>query len=125
MKDERLGKLKNRVAEWSDKTFGDGERKVAMANHLKKEVDELEEELIWLEVVSDSPEVSKKEKTESWEAAAMEVADCLLLILDLASHLNIAADELIDLGFKKQIINEGRIWGPPDENGVCEHLRDE
>jgi NTP pyrophosphatase (non-canonical NTP hydrolase) len=99
--------LADDISTWSDATFGCGQRNPAIAYHLKKEVDELIEAL---------------ENVSSVEELGMEFADCLMLLLDSASHAGISVDELMIYARKKLEINKTRIWGKPDENGVIEHV---
>jgi NTP pyrophosphatase (non-canonical NTP hydrolase) len=110
MKEETLQKLMYDISEWSDATFGNGQRNPAIAHHLKKEVEELITEL--------SQPKSDIDKT------TMEFADCFMLLLDSAHHYGLSAKDLIELAYKKLEINKARKWGKPDKNGVVEHIKD-
>jgi hypothetical protein len=52
----------------------------------------------------------------------MEIADCLLLLIDIANRAGISAGALVECGFTKLEINRTRIWGEPDEQGVRHHI---
>lgn len=106
---KKLQKIMNEIAEWSDATFGEGQRTVPILHHLKKEVDEA------IEVCSNMPKGTPDAK--------LEFADMLMLVLDAATHFDIDAEELIMYTKQKLEINKKRRWGVPDSNGVVEHLR--
>ena len=97
-------KLMNEVAEWSDATFGVGQRNPAIVYHLKKEVDELIKAF------------------DNNEDPLMEIADCFMLLLDSAHHVGITHNEILQATKEKLEINKKRKWGNPDENGVVEHI---
>jgi hypothetical protein len=115
-----LQKLMDDISEWSDRTFGEGQRNPAIAYHLKKEI----EELIWAIKAhqnGNKPSVSVKGDMLV-ERVFLEYADCFTLLLDSASHLGLTADDLIAYSRIKLEINKTRKWGKPDENGVIEHI---
>ena len=97
-----IQRLQNVLGEWSDKTFGNIDNPTGCLNHLKKEVDEL----------IDSPRDE------------MEYADCMMLIIDAYRKIGGTADELVQACFEKYDICLTRTWGPPDENGVSQHIRE-
>lgn len=109
----QLQDLMNDISEWSNNTFGDGQRNPAIIYHLKKEVDELINAF-------KSPE----EMPDKFLSVRMEFADCFMLLLDSALHAGITAEELIQVTKEKLEINRNRKWGNPDENGVVEHISD-
>ena len=104
---EKLQKLMTDISEWSNKTFGDGQRNPAIVYHLKKEVNEL------IAVFEGNPRNAHR---QLW----FEYADCLMLLLDSALHAGFTARDLIDATREKLEINKTRKWGKPDENGVIE-----
>ena len=106
---EKLQKLMTDISEWSNKTFGDGQRNPAIVYHLKKEVNEL------IAVFEGNPRNAHR---QLW----FEYADCLMLLLDSALHAGFTARDLIDATREKLEINKTRKWGKPDENGVIEHV---
>lgn len=116
---ERLQDFMNQTSEWSDKTFDNGifsrERSVPISFHLQKEAKELNEALVEHYQVNDA---------KTFAAAKEELADCLTLVLDCATHFGCNADELLTACFNKLEKNKGRIWGKPDKNGVVEHIRE-
>lgn len=91
-----VGEFQTYVLNWSAKTFGHS-LALPKVHHLRKEVEEL------LANPSDPS----------------EIADCFILLAGLAE---IAGVDLLKVGLEKMKINEGRTWGAPDDNGVCEHI---
>ena len=106
---EELQKLMDDIREWSDATFGEGQRTIPILYHLIKEVPEA------IEACKKFPE---KNSVGYWE-----FADCFMLILDAANHYGMDADHLIGFVKAKLEINKTRKWGNPDENGVVEHIK--
>jgi hypothetical protein len=53
-----------------------------------------------------------------------EMADCFLLLLDIARKSQVDANMLFEAAVAKFRINQARTWGPPDADGVCEHIRE-
>ena len=51
--------------------------------------------------------------------AGQEIADCIMILLAIAQKNGYSAAEEIR---KKFEINKKRKWGPPDANGVYQHL---
>lgn len=119
-----LQTLMNNIAEWSDATFGDGQRNPAIVHHLKKEVEELIEALNKTDALYADDSVGVGEFERQVNRTKMEFADCFMLLLDSAHHFGISSDGLIALTRKKLDINKARKWGKPDKNGVVEHIRD-
>ena len=107
-----LQKLMEDIQEWSDSVFGEWQRNPAIIYHLKEEVDELI-------AVFENGVVTQAEKDE----LKMEFADCLMLLVDSASHAFLTANELLIATRKKLEINKLRKWNKPDENGVIEHIK--
>ena len=85
--------------EWADKTFGfNGPRSIEpVLAHLREEVDEL--------------------MGAPWDG--QEMADVILLLCNAAYLMRVDLEAEIT---KKQVINNSRVWGPPDENGVSHHV---
>lgn len=99
---------------WSDATFGKNSRNISISFHIQKEAKELTEALVYLD----------RERTEKNLADAKEeFADCLILLLDAASHTGLTAENLMEEVIKKFNINKRRTWGKPDANGVVEHIK--
>jgi len=114
----QLQKLMDDISEWSDKTFGYGQRNPAIIYHLQKEVNEL--------IVSFHEFYSVKSRSDFGKQVrktTMEYADCFILLFDSAHHFGLTAEEIIDLVHTKLEINKKRKWRKPDENGVVEHLK--
>jgi hypothetical protein len=68
-------------------------------NHLLKELEE----------VRDNP------------ADIIEHADCLILLLGIASLNGHTGEQLLYAAAEKMAINEQREWHPPDADGICRH----
>lgn len=105
MKD--LQKLMDDIREWSDATFGEGQRTIPILHHLIKEV----------------PEAIQACDRDA-ETAIYEFADCMMLLLDAANHHGISAEDLLISVRAKLEINKHRKWGKPDKNGVIEHIKE-
>lgn len=120
----QLQNLMNDISEWSDATFGDGQRNPAIAYHLKKEIDELIEALNKANALGTDNSVGIGEFGRHLSKTKMEYADCFMLLLDSAHHFGLSADELIMVTRAKLEINKTRKWGKPDTNGVVEHIED-
>lgn len=97
-----LQTLQDNVSEWSDATFGPGQRTEGMIAHLALEVQELKE----------SPESIK------------EYADCFMLLIDVAGSVGFNMDDLVRATFDKLEVNKKRKWGPTNEDGSVEHVRE-
>ena len=123
---ERIQTLQNDIKKWSDETFGKYRSASPMAYHLKKEVDELIGALERLYegtyTNSDITAVGVQELMKKNERILYELADCLTLVMDCASHVQIDMQSLISASEKKLEINKKRKWGVPDENGVVEYI---
>lgn len=87
---------------WSSKTFPTATVQTSLA-HLQREVVELRED--------------PHDLTE-W-------ADCLILLMDAATHVGFDMQDLAKAVDAKMLINRQRKWGPPDEDGVCSHIEAE
>lgn len=120
---KELQDLMNQISEWSDKTFGEGQRSAPIAYHLKKEVDELIDAINKAKELGCDESVGVGEFGRQLQATKFEYADCLMLILDSAHHFGISAKDLISAVIDKLEINKNRKWGKADENGVVEHIR--
>jgi len=122
VEEDDLQKLMNDISEWSDKTFGNGQRNPAIIYHLKKEVDELIAAIEKTNTLGSDPSVGVGEFGRQRTVTRVEYADCLMLLLDSAHHFGISAKELLSVTRGKLEINKVRKWGKPDENGVVEHI---
>ena len=106
---KELQNLMDEISEWSNATFGEGQRNPAIAYHLKKEVDEL------IDIFENHP-------SDEYQRLWFEYADCMMLLLDSASHVGFSAEGLLSAVKEKLEINKNRKWGKPDKNGVVEHI---
>jgi hypothetical protein len=89
------------VAQWGRETFPRQSTSGVMA-HLEDEIQELKEN----------------------PADPEELADCFLLLLQLASRAGVKEVDLLDAAKRKHEVNRDRKWGAPDERGVCRHVDD-
>jgi hypothetical protein len=108
---DKWQKLADDIRQWSDATFGN-QRNPGIAYHLKKEVDELINAIIAGTISQDLHN----------RKILMEYADCMMLLLDSATHSEFTVAEIYSATIEKLEINKNRKWGSPDENGVVEHI---
>lgn len=80
---------------------------IAKLSHLKEEVTELQ-------VAVDNGD--KKEIND-------EIADCFMLLFDVAHDLKITENDIIKFSRVKLGINKDRKWSNPDNNGVIHHIK--
>lgn len=92
-----LNTLQRELGEWADETFP-GETYINNVTHLRREIEEL----------AANP------------TDPIEAADCAMLLLVIAHRQGYSLLEAIR---EKQQINQAREWGPPDAEGVREHVR--
>ena len=91
-----IKQLQQEIGEWAQKTFPHQNPNSKIA-HLSDEVKELKD-------IPDDAE---------------EMADVAILLFNLAEMFNYDLEEEIE---KKMAKNRLRIWGEPDERGVCSHI---
>ena len=118
---EDIQKLQDDIKKWSDEAFGMHRTGKPIANHLKKEVDELIEALdVYHQgIYSNADEYRIKRRR-----MIMEAADCFTLLLDVIAHEQFDVNDLVNASIEKIVINKKRKWGKPDENGVVEHIEE-
>ena len=110
-----ISPIQQSIAEWSKATFGLGIthqkswRFPGMLAHLKKEVAELD------------AKVPKDGSNLLVDLVVEELADCAMLLLDMANQLNV---DLLSEVKKKLEINKARKWGKPNPDGSVEHIRE-
>jgi len=81
-----LQALIDEIAKWSDNTFGNVvDRRLGMINHLIREIEELRMN-VEIEITNMSIKDIWQKKTQ------YEIIDCLMLILDIASHSGLNAN---------------------------------
>lgn len=98
------------ISTWSSQQFPtlEGTRGIiAKLSHLKEEVTELQ-------VAVDNGD--KKEIND-------EIADCFMLLFDVAHALKITENDIIKFSRVKLGINKDRKWSNPDNNGVIHHIK--
>lgn len=91
---EKLQKLMNDIAEWSDSEFSGSTRSLPAAHHLKQEVDELIAALYAFH--NSERKGGDKELNRLYSDVCFEFADCLMLLLDTARMVGCDADSLHD-----------------------------
>ena len=117
--------LQNDIKKWSDNTFGKYRNGKPIAYHLKKEIDEV------IDALNDFHQGIYSNGTDGVELyfgkrkrIKFELADCLMLLIDIAAHEGIDTNNLLDAMQDKLEINKKRKWGKPDQNGVIEHIKE-
>ena len=109
-----LQSLMDRVGDWSDETFGHGDRSIACLTHLIKEVGELATTILKL-----------KDKKVLPEDVFLEFADNFMLLIDVARMQGLSAAGLLMATRIKLSINKGRRWNEPDGNGIIAHKKED
>lgn len=107
--------LQDNIAKWSDTTFGNGNRGLGMCEHLSKEVKELKEAI---KVYDSGINLFGKEELEK------EVADCFILLLDIARTYDMSVGDIFYATTNKLITNLSRKWGSTNPDGSVEHIKD-
>jgi len=110
---ERVQRLQNNIAEWSDASFGVEDRTVGILNHLR---DELEE------VLEAKARYEEEPTGINQHRLATEFADCLILLLDAARKSELNTDLLLQAAEYKMKINREREWNPANEQGYHTHV---
>jgi hypothetical protein len=102
---ERFERLAADHAEWSQKEFGDDNKRdwTGPLAHLEREIVEIK---------------AAPSDEEEW-------ADGFLLLLDAARRAGLSASALLQAAEQKLLINIKRRWQEPNEDGSVEHVRDE
>jgi NTP pyrophosphatase (non-canonical NTP hydrolase) len=124
----RFQELQFDIFDWSNKTFGNGERTINITRHLKKEIDELLVALTSYYMGVHSNSISSDDGNVLLEKVhyrvRMELADCFILLMDIAAHAEIDTETILKDSMEKMKINKNRKWGTPDANGVVEHIKE-
>ena len=103
------------IGEWAVRTFpgSPNERMVGVVHHLRKEVDELLETVLW---------VSRLAAPGDWiMQSKVEAADCAILLFNVAQIMGF---DLMRAVVDKHEINVTRTWKAPDALGICEHIEE-
>lgn len=106
----KIQNLMDEISTWSSQQFPtlvDTRGIIAKLSHLKEEVTELQ---------SAVDNDNKKEIND-------EIADCFMLLFDVAHALKITESDIIKFSQAKLGINKDRKWGKPDNNGVIHHIK--
>jgi len=93
------------ISDWQTKTFGQATA-LSKIVHLKQEVQELEADIR-------SGNIERR----------LEYADCFILLFGAASSDGMSYQDITACINEKMRINENRVWGLPDENGVVNHIK--
>jgi NTP pyrophosphatase (non-canonical NTP hydrolase) len=119
-KAEIFQEFQDDVAKWAIETFGMYRTAKEPAHHLKKEVDELINALSTYYQGNYSQELF----TANIQNVKEELADCFILIGNIAERLGLNMHQLLEASVMKMVKNKKRTWGNPDANGVVEHNRE-
>lgn len=111
----QLNDLMKTIADFSDETFGTGNRNPAIAMHLREEVEEL----------IDALKKGKGSDPDKRHQLLFEYADCFILLLDSLRSCGFSTYDLIAASRAKMKINRKRKWGKPDKNGIIKHIKTE
>ena len=122
-----LNKFQREFGEWADTVFGRSRGAVGPLNHLKKELVELEEALTAL-----PPFVEQEEGISGWQEKENirrahileEYADCFLLLINSAYIQGIDMRTLMQAAAEKFEVCKNREWGPVNDEGFAEHIRE-
>lgn len=106
-----LQKLANDIYDWAIVTFKD-QTAHGVANHLQKEAIELSNAILINQLYPDVYDYKE------------ELADCLMLVLELSRLLKIPVDVLLEDTQKKLEKNKLRKWKTPDKDGIIEHVKE-
>ena len=104
------------ITEWANKTFNvhnQASANVGCSRHLQEEAKELTESLA---------DFFYRPHSKTLIAANDELADCVILVLQIAKRHGTGFKELFEAAKAKQNINETREWGEPDERGAVNHI---
>jgi NTP pyrophosphatase (non-canonical NTP hydrolase) len=104
--------------EWAVTTFGNTPP-AAPLHHLLKEIDK---ELI--PELSPSPKDDRIFDKDHFEHVKEEFADCFILLFHAAKKYGLSAEEIFAAMQVKFEKNKKRKWGPVDENGVSNHIKE-
>jgi len=107
MNDQEVQKLMDELREWGDATFGDKQNPSGIAAHLVREAKELHDAIL------------RSDSGNDW----MELADCFILLLEVASHLGVDVFTLVCLARRKFEVNKRRKWGEPEADGSVQHIQ--
>ena len=118
-----LEELMNQINEWSDKTFGEDHkgRRIPILYHLGDEVLEMINAVDAYHSVENNPDAHQALKDQANAQLQLELADCMILLLDFAKKIGLGSHELLSLISVKHSMNESRVWSSPDSRGVCNH----
>lgn len=117
-----LSEFQDEVGEWGNETFKHDDFSLySLWHHLEKEVKELAQAIADFKVpaLNNIERLPEKPKQLDRTRINDELADCFILLLDMAHVIN---TDILDEARKKLEINRQRTWGEPDEHGVIEHV---
>jgi hypothetical protein len=89
--------------------------------HMKKEIVELEEAFMQYALAPRD----ENQQPPSLSPVFFELADCQLLLIDMARFVGLSAEAHIENCYTKLEICKRRQWGPPNPDGSIEHIREE
>lgn len=117
-------------AEWSQATFGTDQERgpLGALKHLEKEAREAQEAARTINEcrangVADNP--ISADPVGGWRDSALlvELADCLLLLLDASRRAGVKPMELVRAAQRKMEVNKSRQWPKPTDDQPVEHVK--
>ena len=119
-----MRKLQTAVNNWQDETFGSHQTTQGLINHLKEEVEELENELAFVDSACNILGIGKGAPEDenfpySLENIQNELADIIILSCGLARLFNIDLEKSVA---DKMAINKEREWDDEDDLGIIRHI---
>jgi len=110
----------NEVSAWAAQTFpASSHMALPKLHHLRKEVDEL---IYEMEHTGHAMEIFEAEMQD--KKVREEFADCVILLLQAVDRYGMSMEDMLNEAKSKFRKAQSRKWGPPDEHGVIEHIRD-
>jgi len=109
--------------EWSEETFGE-DHTLGTINHLRKEAEEYKEAYLNYCDTLHKPFRYPKEINNAHLEFIKEAADVQMLLWDGLKREGIHFATLLWYCQKKLEINKKRNWGPKNEEGFFEHVKD-
>lgn len=106
-------------AKWSQETFGADTVRgpIGALKHLEKEAKEAREAF---ELYQGATTLMGDDARKSFE---VELADCLLLLLDATRRSGMTVRQLVLVAHEKMAVNRSRVWPKPTSDEPVEHVR--
>jgi uncharacterized glyoxalase superfamily protein PhnB len=95
------------IVRWQRETFTQATA-LSATKHLKKEAEELEQDIVDGKIAN----------------ASLEISDCMFLLFGIADKIGMSYEDLCRSIAVKLAKNKMRRWGKPNEDGFVEHIKD-